>query len=80
MSEEKRALHDTIDVMPEEWVKKILEYIELLKSSNADLDIPERLIVRSEEELSQKLTEAIEDKESIPLSEVVNRMNKVINE
>ena len=31
-------------------------------------------------ELSQKLTEAIEDKESIPLSEVVNRMNKVINE
>ena len=79
MSEEKRALHDTIDVMPEEWVKKILEYIELLKS-NEDLDIPERLVVRNEEELSQKLTEAIEDKESIPLSEVVNRMNKVINE
>ncbi len=38
----------------------------------------ERLLVKDEDDLARKLEEAIEDKESIPLSEVVRRMNRII--
>ncbi|MBQ7668445.1 MAG: hypothetical protein IJS47_03890 [Clostridia bacterium] len=80
MSDEKLKLHNTIDGIPEEWVKKILEYIEILRKNDEELNVPDRLVVKNEDELSQKLTEAIESEEAIPLSEVINRMSKVVTD
>ncbi|MEG0873151.1 MAG: DUF2281 domain-containing protein [Clostridia bacterium] len=60
MSTEKRELYNIIDTLPEELSAKVLDYIEYLKFTTIidEKDIPNELVIKSKEDLIQKLGNA----------------------
>ena len=61
MSEIQREIYNTIIDMPEEMYGKILDYLEYLKFTMLLNKAPEELIVKSEEDLMNKIMEGIKD-------------------
>ena len=64
MTVKNQELYNVIEKLPEELSVKVLDYIEYLMFSNANNNAPEELIVKSIEDLREKLEEGRKDFES----------------
>ena len=61
MTIKKQELYNVIDTLSDEFLNKVLEYIEYLKFTDIVKDTPENLIIKDKEDLRKKLEEGIED-------------------
>lgn len=61
MTVKKQELCNIIEALPEELSNKVLDYIEYLKYSTIINNAPQNLIIKSKEDLRNKLIEGIED-------------------
>ena len=61
MTVKKQELYNVIDTLSDEFLSKVLEYIEYLKFTDIVKDTPENLIIKDKEDLRKKLEEGIED-------------------
>ena len=61
MSIEKQKLYNVIDTLSDEFLNKVLEYIEYLKFTDIAKNAPENLIIKDKEDLRKKLEEGIKD-------------------
>lgn len=64
MTVKNQELYNVIEKLPEELSVKVLDYIEYLMFSNANNNAPEELMVKSIEDLREKLEEGRKDFES----------------
>ena len=66
MSTQKQVLYNAIETLPEELSEKIIDYIEYVKFSYVmdESNIPEELVVRSKEDLVEKLKAGEKDIET----------------
>ena len=83
MSSQKQELYNAIETLPEELSDKIIDYIEYVKFSYVmdESNVPERLIVRSKEDLIKKLEEgekSIKAGKARPVSEVFADLEKML--
>ena len=61
MSEEQKMIIDATANMPVNQLREILTYIRYIQYKSMKTDVPERLIVKDEEELAKKLQKGIDD-------------------
>ena len=61
MSIEKQKLYNVIDTLSDEFLNKVLEYIEYLKFTDIVKNAPENLIIKDKADLRKKLEEGIKD-------------------
>ena len=61
MTVKKQELYNVIDTLSDEFLSKVLEYIEYLKFTDVVKDTPENLIIKDKEDLRKKLEEGIRD-------------------
>lgn len=81
MSTEKKELIKSIEVLPEEFTSKIIEYIEFLKFDAIINSAPEELIIKDKEDLIKKLEEGIKDTENgnvCTLEEAISEIEKCL--
>ena len=64
MSATKQELYNTIDLIPESVAKELLHYADYLTSKYIEKTMPDRLIIKDNEDLKKKLSERIEKIES----------------
>ena len=80
MSEQQKLLVDTAIKLPDDAIKKILDYIVSLGFNLAEIDAPEHLIIKDKKELIEKLEEGMNDPDEISFEEFANRMDKKISQ
>lgn len=61
MSIKKQELYSIIQSLPEELSVKVIDYIEYLKFVYATNEAPDNLVIKSKEDLIQKLEEGMKD-------------------
>lgn len=61
MSIKKQELYSIIQNLPEELSVKVIDYIEYLKFVYAANEAPDNLVIKSKEDLIQKLEEGMKD-------------------
>ena len=61
MSIEKQKLYDEIETLPEELTSQVIDFIEYLKLSYIDADVPESLEIKSKKDLKEKLQKGLDD-------------------
>ena len=64
MTATKKELYDTIDLIPDAVAKELLNYADYLTSKYIEKTMPEKLIIKDNEDLKRKLSERIEKIES----------------
>ncbi|MCL2512820.1 MAG: hypothetical protein FWF08_02870 [Oscillospiraceae bacterium] len=66
MSTQKQELFDIIETLPEELSCKVIDYVEYLKFAYimSEINAPSDLVIKSKEDLIQKLEEGMKDTES----------------
>ena len=64
MSIEKQRLYEEIETLPEELTNQVIDFVEYLKLSHIDSEAPERVIIKSKEDLKEKLKKGLDDIES----------------
>ncbi|MEG1142778.1 MAG: hypothetical protein RSE41_10130 [Clostridia bacterium] len=81
MSTEKRELYNIIDTLSEELSNKVIDYIEYLKYANTLNTAPSDLLIKSKEDLIQKLEEGMKDTDSgnvCSLEQVFKEVNGIL--
>lgn len=61
MSEKQLELYNIISKLPDSLYEKVMDYIQYLEFSIEDIGAPERVIIKSKEDLIEKLKEGIND-------------------
>ena len=61
MSIEKQKLYNEIETLPEELTKQVVNFIEYLKLSYIDTEAPESVMIKSKQDLKEKLQKGIDD-------------------
>ena len=61
MSIEKQKLYNEIETLPEELTSQVINFIEYLKLSYIDADVPESLEIKSKKDLKEKLQKGLDD-------------------
>lgn len=56
----KQELYNTIDLIPDSVAKELLNYADYLTSKYIEKTMPDRLIIKDNEDLKKKLSERIE--------------------
>ena len=64
MTATKQELYNTIDLIPDSVAKELLNYADYLTSKYIEKAMPDRLIIKDNEDLKKKLSERIEKIES----------------
>ena len=66
MSTQKQELFDVIESLPEELSYKVIDYVEYLKFAYimSEINAPSNLVIKSKEDLIQKLEEGMRDTEN----------------
>ena len=83
MSEKQLELYNTISKLPDSLFEKVMDYIQYLEFSVEDIGAPEDLIIKSKEDLVEKLAEGIKDTDAgnvIGLDEVFDELDDVLAE
>lgn len=70
MSIQKQELYSIIQNLPEELSVKVIDYIEYLKFVYATNEAPDNLVIKSKEDLIQKLEEGMKDTDNGKVSSV----------
>ena len=60
MTENKKELYETIDLIPDSVAKELLNYSDYLDSKYIEKTMPKELIIKDNEDLKKKLSERIE--------------------
>ena len=61
MSIEKQKLYNEIDTLPEELAHQVMDFIEYLKISYIDKEAPDSVIIKSKQDLKEKLKKGLDD-------------------
>ena len=83
MSEKQLELYNTISKLPDSLYEKVMDYIQYLEFSVEDIGAPESLIIKSKEDLIEKLEEGIKDTDAgnvIGLDEVFDELEEILAE
>lgn len=64
MTATKQELYNTIDLIPDSVAKELLNYADYLTSKYIEKTMPDRLIIKDNEDLKEKLSKRIENIES----------------
>ena len=83
MSEKQLELYNTISKLPDSLYEKVMDYIQYLEFSIEDIGAPENLIIKSKEDLIEKLEEGIKDTDAgnvIGLDEVFDELEEILAE
>ena len=66
MSTQKQELYNMIDTLPEELLDKVIDYVEYLRFVYVmnEANVPSDLVIKSKEDLIQKLEEGEKDIEN----------------
>ena len=83
MSEKQLELYNTISKLPDSLYEKVMDYIQYLEFSVEDIGAPENLIIKSKEDLIEKLEEGIKDTDAgnvIGLDEVFDELEEILAE
>ncbi len=80
MSTEKQKLYNVIETLPDELTDQVISYIEYLKLYFLDPGAPESVIIKSKEDLIEKLQKGLEDVEAgrvHSLDETLDKINSI---
>lgn len=83
MSEKQLELYNIISKLPDSLYEKVMDYIQYLEFSIEDIGAPERVVIKSKEDLIEKLKEGIIDTDNGDLydfEEVFDELDKIITE
>lgn len=83
MSEKQLELYDIISKLPDSLYEKVMDYIQYLEFSIEEIGAPERVIIKSKEDLIEKLKEGINDTDNGNLydfDEVFDELDEMITE
>lgn len=61
MSIEKQKLYNEIETLPEELANQVVNFIEFLKLSYIDTEVPDSVTIKSKKDLKEKLQKGLED-------------------
>lgn len=61
MSIEEQRLYNEIETLPDELVTQVVNFMEFLKYSNVNIDGPESVIIKSKNDLKEKLQKGLDD-------------------
>ena len=61
MSIEKQKLYNEIETLPEELTNQVINFVEYLKLSYIDKEVPDSVTIKSKKDLKEKLQKGIED-------------------
>ena len=64
MTVTKQELYNTIDLIPDSVAKELLNYANYLTSKYIEKTMPDRLIIKDNEDLKEKLSKRVEKIES----------------
>lgn len=80
MSTEKQRLYNEIETLPDELVAQVINFMEFLKFSNVNIDGPESVIIKSKNDLKEKLQKGLDDineNKVYSLEEVFEKIDKI---
>ena len=80
MSIEKQRILNEIETLPEELTKQVIDFIEYLKFSQISMEAPDSVIIKSKEDLKEKLQKGIDDIENgkfYTLNEVFEELDTI---
>lgn len=80
MSIEKQRLYNEIETLPDELVTQVINFMEFLKFSNVNIDGPESVIIKSKNDLKEKLQKGLDDineNKVYTLDEVFEKIDKI---
>lgn len=83
MSEKQLELYNIISKLPDSLYEKVMDYIQYLEFSIEDIGTPENLIVKSKEDLIEKLAEGIKDTDNgnmVDFDEVFDELDEILAE
>lgn len=83
MSEKQLELYNTISKLPDSLYEKVMDYIQYLEFSLENIGAPESLIIKSKEDLIEKLAEGIKDSDKgnlVDFDEVFDELDGIIAE
>lgn len=83
MSEKQLELYNIISKLPDSLYEKVMDYIQYLEFSVEDIGTPENLIVKSKEDLIEKLAEGIKDTDNgnmVDFDEVFDELDEILAE
>ncbi len=61
MSIEKQKLYNEIETLPEELTNQVINFVEYLKLSYIDKEVPDSITIKSKKDLKEKLQKGLED-------------------
>lgn len=80
MSIEKQKLYYEIETLPEELTNQVINFIEYLKFSYIDMEVPDNIIIKSKKDLKEKLQKGLDDINSnkvYSLEEAFSKIDKI---
>ena len=77
MTHRKQQICDIIETLPEELSNKVIDYIEYLKFTAKINQEPERVVVKDEDDLREKLQKGIEASEVGNVCSVEEAFDKI---
>ena len=60
MSIEKQKLYDEIKTLPEELTNQVINFVEYLKLSYVETEVPDSVTIKSKKDLKEKLQKGLE--------------------
>ncbi len=61
MSIEKQKLYNEIETLPEELTNQVINFIEYLKLSYLDTEVPDSVTIKNKKDLKEKLQKGLDD-------------------
>ena len=61
MSIEKQKLYNEIEMLPEELTNQVINFIEYLKLSYLDTEVPDSVTIKNKKDLKEKLQKGLDD-------------------
>lgn len=81
MTVRQQELFNIIETLPDELSTKVIDYIEYLKFTTVIKNAPERVVIKSKEDLRKKLEEGIKDSDNenvFSVDEVFKEIDEIL--
>jgi len=79
MSIEKQKLYNEIETLPEELVNQVIDFMEYLKLTHVDTEAPDSVIIKSKEDLKEKLQKGLDDIKTKKVYSLDDTFDKIDN-
>lgn len=79
MSIEKQQLYNEIETLPEELTNQVINFIEFLKLSYIDEEVPDSISIKSKKDLKEKLQKGLDDIRANKVYSIEEVFNKIDN-